>query len=70
MDQVGNAKDSIPSPGTYFDPHTWIEMVDRAGGRVESLDWPLRIHDLPWRIVVRPELHFTAKIVPLERPRG
>jgi ubiquinone/menaquinone biosynthesis C-methylase UbiE len=64
MDLAGNAKDAIPSPGTYFSPRKWVEMIHEAGGRVTALDWPLKTHDLPWRIVGWPELQFTAKIEP------
>jgi SAM-dependent methyltransferase len=64
MDVAGNAKDSIPSPGTYFDPPTWVSMVAAARGRLAALDWPLPIHKMPWRLVGWPELQFTAKIVP------
>jgi SAM-dependent methyltransferase len=65
MDIVGNAKDAIPSPGTYFHPSEWVEMIAEAKGRVEAIDWPLKTHDLPWRIVGWPELQFTAKVVPI-----
>jgi SAM-dependent methyltransferase len=65
MDLVGNAKDSIASPGTYFEPQQWISMIATAGGRVASLDWPLKTHDLPWRLVGWPELQFTARVVPV-----
>ena len=64
MDIAGNAKDSIFSPGTYFEPQQWIAMIAAAGGKVESLDWPLKTHDLPWRIIGWPELQFTAKVIP------
>jgi SAM-dependent methyltransferase len=64
MDIAGNAKDGIPSPGTYFEPQQWVEMIAKAGGRIDSLDWPLKTHDLPWRIVGWPQLQFTAKVVP------
>ncbi|GAC1585851.1 MAG: hypothetical protein NVS3B20_27730 [Polyangiales bacterium] len=63
-DLVGNAKDAIPCPDTYVSPKEWIDMVTRAGGRVVSLDWPLKLHDLPWRIVGWPELQFTMRIEP------
>jgi hypothetical protein len=65
MDLVGNAKDGIASPGTYFEPDEWVAMIARAGGRMIALDWPLKTHDLPWRIVGWPQLQFTAKIAPL-----
>ncbi len=65
MDKVGNAKDSIPVPGTYFEPQQWVTMFTEAGGRIESLDWPLKTHDLPWRLAGWPQLQFTAKVIPL-----
>jgi SAM-dependent methyltransferase len=65
MDLVGNAKDGIVSPGTYFEPDEWVAMIARAGGRLIALDWPLKTHDLPWRIVGWPQLQFTAKIAPV-----
>jgi SAM-dependent methyltransferase len=64
MDIAGNARDSIPSPAKYFEPHEWIRMIGRCGGQVVELEWPLAVHAMPWRAVVRPGLHFTAKIVP------
>lgn len=64
MDVAGNAKDEIASPGTYFDPPTWVSMVAGAGGGLAALDWPLPIHKMPWRLIGWPELQFTAKIVP------
>jgi len=65
MDLVGNAKDQIASPGTYFGPRQWVSMIAEAGGRIESLDWPLKTHDLPWRLVGWPQLQFTARVVPV-----
>jgi SAM-dependent methyltransferase len=64
MDIAGNARDSVPSPGTYFEPHQWVDMIARSGAQVVALEWPLALHNMPWRAVVRPALHFTAKIVP------
>jgi SAM-dependent methyltransferase len=65
MDIFGNAKDRIPSPGTYFDLGEWVRLIDHAKARMAALDWPLKTHDLPWRIVGWPVLQFTAKVVPL-----
>jgi SAM-dependent methyltransferase len=64
LDIAGNAKDGIPSPGTYFEPQQWIAMIAEAGGRIAALDWPLKTHDLPWRLVGWPQLQFTAKVIP------
>jgi SAM-dependent methyltransferase len=65
MDMVGNAKDSIPSPGAYATPQEWVSLIARSGGRMMSLDWPLKTHDLPWRLVGWPELQFTARVIPV-----
>jgi SAM-dependent methyltransferase len=70
MDLVGNAKDGIFSPGNYLHPDQWVGMIARAGGKIEALDWPLKTHDLPWRLVGWPELQFTAKIVPITSRRA
>jgi SAM-dependent methyltransferase len=65
MDIVGNAKDSIPSPGTYFELRDWVRMTELAKARIAAIDWPLKTHDLPWSIVGWPRLQFTAKLVPV-----
>jgi SAM-dependent methyltransferase len=65
MDLVGNAKDGIPSPGTYFELRQWVQMIDHAGARMAGLDWPLKTHDLPWSLAGWPVLQFTAKLVPV-----
>ncbi len=64
MDLAGNAKDGIACPGTYFTPKQWVDMIQSAGGRIASLDWPLKTHDVPWNIVGWPILQFTMRVEP------
>ncbi len=64
MDVFGNSRFGVPSPGTYFDFSNWVKMADEAGARIAAMDWPLRLHDLPWSLVGWPSLQMTAKLVP------
>lgn len=62
MDMVGNAAPGVTVRGTYFTPGQWVSMVTDCGGRVTHLDWPLQIHDYPFRLVTRDELQFAARV--------
>jgi SAM-dependent methyltransferase len=62
MDRAGNAAASVPSPGSYFSAASFADLVDRAGGRITSIEWPLRIHDFPLWLVTRDEHQFTAAV--------
>lgn len=62
MDQIGNAAPGVLVRGTYFTAGEWTALVREAGGRITGLEWPLRIHDLPWRLITQDRLQFTAKI--------
>jgi len=68
MDLVGNAAASVPSPGVYLTALEWCGLVDRAGGRFANIEWPLRIHDAPFRWITRDEHHFAAAIVRRDAP--
>ncbi|MEP7121276.1 MAG: class I SAM-dependent methyltransferase [Byssovorax sp.] len=62
MDRVGNAGPGVLVRGTYFTGGDFATLVHDAGGRITGLSWPLRIHDLPWRLITQDRLQFTAKI--------
>jgi ubiquinone/menaquinone biosynthesis C-methylase UbiE len=62
MDQVGNAGPGVLVRGTYFSAGEWTTLVREAGGQITGLEWPLRIHDLPWRLITQDRLQFVAKI--------
>lgn len=62
MDRVGNAGPGVLVRGTYFTAGELATLVDDAGGRITGLEWPLRIHDLPWRLITQDRLQFAAKI--------
>lgn len=63
MDLVGNFAQGIDVTGKYLSPPQWVDLVHRAGGAIERLEWPLRIHGLPFRIVARSEYQFVARVV-------
>jgi SAM-dependent methyltransferase len=62
MDRVGNSGTDVEVPGDYLELEQWLELAARAGGRFAAIRWPLRIHDLPWRVITRSELQFAARI--------
>lgn len=68
MDLTGNAASGVHSPGTYLSAAEWADVVHRAGGRFASIEWPLRIHDLPFRWITRDEYQFAAAIVRRDAP--
>ncbi len=68
MDLTGNAASGVHSPGTYLSAPEWSDLVHRAGGRFASLEWPLRIHDLPFRWITRDEYQFAAALVRRDAP--
>lgn len=63
MDRAGNAAAAVPSPGAYFSAASFAALVERAGGRVASIEWPLRVHDFPLWMITRDEHQFAAAIV-------
>ena len=70
MDLVGNASRGVEVTGRYLSPEQWVALVAAAGGRIADLRWPLRIHDLPWRVVTRSELQFAALVEHAPKEQG
>ena len=68
MDVIGNASQGVLVRGTYLTPKEWLDLVSRAGGRIEAQLWPLDVHALPLRLATRSELQFAARIVALSLP--
>jgi SAM-dependent methyltransferase len=62
-----NYRDSVAVPGTYFDPHQWVRMINEAGGTIEHLIWPMKINDLPFRLIARSEFQFMMRVAKVER---
>ncbi|MCC6556879.1 MAG: methyltransferase domain-containing protein [Polyangiaceae bacterium] len=62
MDLAGNAAPAVHVRGTYCSPGDLVDLVRGAGGRITALTWPLRIHDLPFRLVTQDRLQFAALI--------
>jgi ubiquinone/menaquinone biosynthesis C-methylase UbiE len=62
MDIVGNAAPAVEVRGTYFSPGQWSALVNEAGGRFASIEWPLQIHDYPFRLITQDRLQFAARI--------
>jgi hypothetical protein len=62
MDLVGNYSISVPSPGRYLQLPQWIDLFASAGGVVDAVRWPLRVHGLPWRAVARSEYQVAMRV--------
>lgn len=62
MDRIGNAAPGVEVRGTYFGPGEWAAMVADAGARFTRIEWPLQIHDYPFRLVTQDRLQFAASI--------
>lgn len=63
MDHVGNHGAGVLVRGTYWDRNGWNSLVTEAGGRVQGVRWPVRIHDWPFRLLTRDELQLCLRIV-------
>lgn len=62
MDVFGNFSQGIVVTGTYLSPPEWVDLIERAGGRLDRLVWPFQVHDLPFRLITRSEYQFLSRI--------
>jgi len=67
MDRIGNARHDVEVRGNYLYPAELVSLVDQAGGRLSDLEWPLNIHDWPFRLVTQDRLQFAARVEPAPR---
>lgn len=70
MDVVGNYSPGVLVRGKYLSPTEWVDVVSRAGGTVDKLLWPFKVHDLPWRAVTKSEYQFVMRVKKGGAPQG
>jgi SAM-dependent methyltransferase len=64
MDTASNFGVHTRAGGRYLSVAEWVEVVTRAGGRIDTMVWPFQVHNLPWRAVARNEYHLLIRILP------
>src|SRR5262245_8768977 len=64
MDTASNFGVHERAAGHYLAPDEGVRLVDTAGGRLETMVWPFRVHDLPWRLVARDQYHLLMRVLP------
>jgi len=62
MDVVGNARSGVLVRGNYLSPAEWVRLVRSAGGRIASLQWPLRVHRPPFSWMTSSSWQFAARL--------
>ncbi len=63
LDAAGNAPHGRPARGRYFSPDELHTLISSAGGALEALRWPLRVHAWPLFVLTRDEHQFAARLV-------
>lgn len=64
MDTASNYGVHDLTRGRYLSMPEWVAMVAASGGSIETLEWPFRVHGLPWRVVARDSYHLLMAIRP------
>jgi hypothetical protein len=65
MDTASNFGVHEVTRGRYLSMSEWVALVARCGGVIEALEWPFRVHPLPWRLVARDAYHLLFTVRPL-----
>ena len=64
MDRTSNFGEHALTAGRYLSPAQWPNLVADAGGRIDHMEWPFRVHDLPWRLVASSRYQLLLRVVP------
>ena len=64
MDTASNFGVHDLTRGRYLSMPEWVAIVAASGGSIETLEWPFRVHGLPWRVVARDSYHLLMAIRP------
>jgi SAM-dependent methyltransferase len=64
MDTASNFGVHTRAGGRYLTVAEWVDVVSRAGGRIDTMVWPFQVHNLPWRAVARNEYHLLLRVLP------
>jgi SAM-dependent methyltransferase len=62
MDTASNYGVHELTRGSYLSMPEWVSLVGDAGGSIGELEWPFRVHGLPWRLVARDGYHLLMAI--------
>ncbi len=65
MDTASNFGVHELTRGRYLTMSEWVALVAGCGGVIEDLEWPFRVHPLPWRLVARDSYHLLMAVRPV-----
>jgi SAM-dependent methyltransferase len=66
MDTASNFGVHDLTRGRYLSMSEWVAIIAASGGTIEALEWPFRVHGLPWRVVARDAYHLLMAIRPTQ----
>jgi SAM-dependent methyltransferase len=64
MDNVGNTRHGVPSPGQYLTKGQWFHLFEELGSSVEEWNESLKLYPFPVSIFFGRHLHMLTKISP------